>query len=260
MLATYEALCEEGFSELTAQSIADRTEKSKSALFYHYDSKEELLADFVEYLLEGFEARVAETREHPPLDRLAAFVDLFLQGRSNDGVGFHTAMLELRAQAPYNEVYREKLRASDALLREALVDILRAGIESGDFRDHEPTAVAELLLATFDGARIRRVTLDREAYADDVRSAVVDRILADVLAPGTEFPSEPTLSFPPDERLARDARDVDGDPADPDGSDRSNDGDDTDGSTTTDDGDEIGESVAANERAEQTADSGDGAE
>ena len=255
MLATYEALCEEGFSELTAQSIADRTEKSKSALFYHYDSKEELLGDFVEYLLEGFEGRVAETRDHSPLDRLAAFIELFLQGPSDDGVGFHTAMLELRAQAPYNEVYREKLRASDALLRESLVDILRAGIESGDFRDHEPTSVAELLLATFDGARIRRVTLDREAYADDVRSAVVDRILADVLAPETEFPTESTLSFPPDERLAGDGRDVNGEPAGAELSDGSSNGSDGSG-----DGDEIGESVAADERAEQTADSGDGAE
>ena len=213
MAATYEALCEEGYSELTAQSIADRTDKSKSALFYHYDSKEELLADFIRYLLEGFERRAAAIDDQPPVERLAAFVDWSLSVPPVDEAGYHTAMLELRAQAPYNEIYRKQLRESDALLRDALVDVLEDGIETGDFREHDTAEVAELLLAAFDGARIRRLTLDRTAYIDAVRSGVIERVLEDVLASETAYPDEPARSFPPDERLVGEEPNAADDPA-----------------------------------------------
>lgn len=213
MAATYEALCEEGYSDLTSQAIADRTERSKSALFYHYDSREELVADFIEYLIEGFEARIARIGDRPPLERLAAFVDWFLADPNDDQVAFHTAFLELRAQAPYNEVYREKLRESDDHLRSAVEDILRDGIEAGVFREHDPETVAALLLAAFDGARTRQFTLGRNEYLETVRAETVDRILADVLAPGVEFPDEASVEFPRDERLldAVDATETDGD-------------------------------------------------
>lgn len=202
MRATYETLCAEGYTDLTVQSIADRTDLSKSALFYHYDSKEGLLAAFIDYLLEGFRGRVAATREYPPLDRLAAFLDWYLYGPSDGGVGFHAAMLELRAEAPYNETYRRKLRASDDLLRETLVEILSDGIESGAFRDHEPDAIAAFVLATADGARIRQLSLDRREYLETVRDGIESHVFEGVLAEGQTIPDEAVFVFPRDRRLA----------------------------------------------------------
>lgn len=200
MGATYEALCEEGYSDLTAQAIADRTDRSKSALFYHYDSLEALVADFIEYLLEGFGERVEQTRDRPALERLALFIDWFLSG-PDEHLGFHTALLELRAQAPYNDIYREKLRESDDQLRGALEEILSDGIEEGVLRDHDTEAVAALLLATFDGARIRQFTLGRDEYLETVKSGSVDHVLADILEPGIELPDDVDAEFPRDDRL-----------------------------------------------------------
>lgn len=201
MAATYEALCEVGYSDLTAQAIADRTDRSKSALFYHYDSLETLVADFVEYLLEGFDGRIAETHDRPALERLVMFVDWFLSEPDDEQLGFHTALLELRAQAPYNDVYRQKLREGDDRLREALEEILRDGIDEGVFRDHDPETVAPLLLAAFDGGRIRQFTLGRDEYLETVEAGIVDHILADVLAPDVEYPADVDAEFPRDERL-----------------------------------------------------------
>ncbi|WP_049921806.1 TetR/AcrR family transcriptional regulator [Halopiger djelfimassiliensis] len=189
MSATYDALCERGYTELTAQDIADRTDKSKSLLFYHYDSKEDLVADFLEFLLERFDERVAETEELPPTERLAAFIDWFLYGSSDDErQSFHTALLELRTQAPYNERYREQLRENDERLRGLLAEILQEGIETGEFVDHDPERTAALLLAAMDGARIRQLTLDRDVYLEAVRSAIVARIIEDLLAEEGRFP------------------------------------------------------------------------
>jgi len=200
MRATYEALCAEGYSDLTAQAIADRTEKSKAALFYHYDSKEGLLAAFMDYLLEGYEHRVALLAEYPPAERLAAFVEWWFSPASDDPTGYHTAMLELRARAPYDERFREKLRASDAALRETLTDILEDGVETGAFQPHDSEAVADFLLATLDGARIRRFTLARDAYSDHVRAGVVEYLHNYVFSPDTTYPTDP-VTFPADDRL-----------------------------------------------------------
>jgi AcrR family transcriptional regulator len=189
MRATYEALCEHGYTELTAQDIADRTDKSKSLLFYHYDSKEELLADFLEFLFERFDERVAETRDLPPVERLATFVDWFLYGpEENDRQSFHVAMLELRTQAPYNEQFREKLRKSDDQLRATLEEILREGLEAGEFREHDPEETAAFLIAAFDGARIRQLTIGRDEYLEQVRTATATWVFDDLLAEGASFP------------------------------------------------------------------------
>lgn len=204
MGATYEALCEEGYSDLTAQAIADRTDRSKSVLFYHYDSLDALVADFIEYLVEGFDIRIAQTRDRPALERLAAFVDWFLSDPDDDQLGFHTALLELRAQAPYNDVFREKLRESDDRLRSALEEILRDGIEEGVFREHDSDTVAALLLAAFDGARIRQFTLGRGEYLETVEAGTVEHVLADILDPDVEFPETVPFAFPRDERLVDD--------------------------------------------------------
>ncbi len=191
MIGTYEALCEHGYTDLTAQDIADRTDKSKSLLFYHYDSKEELVADFISYLLERFDDRVRATADQPPVERLALFVDWFLYGPGDDDrQSFHTALLELRAQAPYNERYRGQLQRSDERLRGTLESILRAGIDAGEFHDHDTEETAALLIAAFDGARIRQLTLGDDTYLDRVRSGTVRTVFDDILADGTTFPSD----------------------------------------------------------------------
>ncbi|MCU4743784.1 TetR family transcriptional regulator [Halobacteria archaeon AArc-m2/3/4] len=192
LTATYEALCEHGYTDLTAQAIADRTDKSKSHIFYHYDSVEDLVVDFIDFLLERFDEHAEEMRSRPPAERLAAFVDWFLYGPDDEEqVAFHTALLELRAQAPYNDRYREQLRKSDDYLRKTLEEILRAGQESGDFQDHDETKTAALLIAAFDGARVRQLTLARDEYLTEVRDATTDEILDGLLADGVAFPDEP---------------------------------------------------------------------
>lgn len=182
MIATYEALCEHGYTELTAQAIADHTDKSKSLLFYHYDSKEDLIAAFFDFLLERFDERIDEARGRPPAERLALFVDWFLYSPDDDErTSFHTAMLELRAQAPHNERFQEQLRRSDDRLRAALEEILTAGIESGAFHEHDPVETAALLLAALDGARIRQLTIGRDRYLEQVRSAIASELFEELL-------------------------------------------------------------------------------
>ncbi|MCU4751822.1 TetR/AcrR family transcriptional regulator [Halobacteria archaeon AArc-curdl1] len=195
MTATYEALCEHGYTELTAQAIADRTDKSKSLLFYHYDSKEDLVAAFFDFLLEQFADRVEESRDLPPVERLATYVDWFLYDPDDEErTSFHTAMLELRAQAPYNDRFQEQLRRSDDALRSTLEEILEEGIDSGAFVEHDSTETAALLIAALDGARIRQLTMDRDVYLEEVRAGIIATIVDGLLAEDVEFPARADLN------------------------------------------------------------------
>lgn len=197
MAATYDALCTHGYTDLTAQDIADRTDKSKSLLFYHYDSKEDLVADFIDYLLERHDERVEAASDTPPVERLATFLEFFLYGPDDDDrTSFHTAMLELRAQAPYNDTYREQFQKSDERLQTTLENILTDGIEAGAFVEHDVEAVATLLVTVFNGARIREITFEDNSYLETVREAAVDRIIDDILADGVDLPRKSLATDP----------------------------------------------------------------
>lgn len=187
MIATHEALCERGYADLTAQDIADRTGKSKARLFYHYDSTDALLADFLEFLLERFERTIAATADRPPVDRLGTFVDGYLSGADGDAA-IHAAVLELRARAPQDERYRTRLADSDDRLRAVLEEILRDGKRAGQFTDHDPARVAMVLLATLDGALVRNLSVGRDSYPETVRAATGEFLLESVLADGVAFP------------------------------------------------------------------------
>lgn len=204
MNATYEALCEYGYTDLTAQDIADRTGKSKSLLFYHYDSTEALMVDFVDFLLERFDERVEETRDLSAVERLATFVDWFLYESDDDEqASFHTALLELRAQAPYNDRFRDQLRRSDEHLRATLEEILREGIDAGSFREHDPVGTAALLIAAFDGARVRQLTTTHDEYLEEVREAATAWILDELLTDDHAFPDREAETTEPFDEVNR---------------------------------------------------------
>ena len=179
MDATYRALCEHGYAALTMQDIADEGDCSKSLLHYHYDTKEELLVALLAYLLERFEARVAPEGAEPR-EQLVELVDLFCfgerRGRS-EHLAFHTALLELRAQAPHNEAFRNQLRENDEQVHATVTAIIERGVERGRFRPVDANRTAALLLAAIQGARIRWVTLGDEYAPERVREALVSDVI-----------------------------------------------------------------------------------
>lgn len=187
MEATYRALCEHGYASLTMQDIADESGTSKSLLHYHYDTKEGLLTAFIEDFLDDFEERIETADDVPPDERLREFLDWFVSPLEDDRRAFHTAFLELRSQAPFNEGYRGQLKRSDELARNAIADIVEDGIDAGVFRaDADPESVALLIFATMDGARVREVTLAEDGYADSVRDALSEYVIDDLLVEEAE--------------------------------------------------------------------------
>lgn len=162
MGATYRALCRHGFAALTMQHIADESSRSKAALHYHYETKHDLLVAFLEYLAQRFEARLLGVDAVDPEEQLFSLVDVLLDPSDRaDDREFRTAMLELRAQAPYDDDYRQRLAEIDRFARERIRETIANGIDCGVFRaDVDPTETATFVVTVASGAITRRVTLD----------------------------------------------------------------------------------------------------
>lgn len=163
MKATYDALCTHGYADLTIQRIGDEFSKSKSLVYHHYDGKDDLLLDFLGYMLDHFEASVPRHDYDDAAAHLQAILDHVLPDDLDDERHeFMSAMIQLRAQAAHDPAYHDHSTRSTQFFHERFVTIIERGIEEGVFREVDPDRVAALLFATIEGAMLQRATADVE--------------------------------------------------------------------------------------------------
>jgi len=187
MAATYRALCEHGYADLTIQKIGDEFGKSTSLLYHHHEGKDDLLVAFLGYVLERFEADVPFEAVDDPWAELQRLLDHVLAPDLDDERrDFTSAMIELRAQAAHDPAYRAAFTRHDRFFHDRLAAVIREGVEQGTFREVDPDRVASLVQSTFNGAMVQRVTADADeggVAVGDVR-AELEASLERRLLPG----------------------------------------------------------------------------
>ncbi|WP_323190520.1 TetR/AcrR family transcriptional regulator [Halostella sp. PRR32] len=184
MQATYRALSEHGYTGLTIQRIGDEFDRSKSLLYHHYDGKDDLMLDFLAFMLDYHRETVSEWETDDPETELRSLVDhFFTRDREDDEFG--AAMVELRAQAAHDEAYCDHFTRSDALFRDRIAETVAQGVEQGDFRAVDPEAVAEHLLTAIVGRTTRRTTADAAAALESLRAELHRYIDDSLLAEGS---------------------------------------------------------------------------
>ena len=180
MKATYVALCEHGYSDLTTQRIAAEFPKSKSLLYYHYDAKDELLLDFLEFMLDWLEDELPLQEKGGADAHIERIVDRTFGTGPHIDEDFSRALVELRAQAAHDEHYREYFTRSDQFVRKHVPYVIRSGIAQGVFQPVDPDATAALFQTVFLGAMTQRVTSDDDIL-DEARGAFEDYVRACLL-------------------------------------------------------------------------------
>lgn len=186
MDATFTALREHGYADLTISKIHAEFPKSKSLLYYHYDGKDEILRALLDFATDRFLADLDERTNDDPMVNLCALVDQLLPADPDDDVlAARRVIVELRAQAVVDPEFRATFSAVDDRLHDRIVAYLADGVESGQFaiRDddrsgdetNDADAIAEELLALLNGALVESVTTDR-AVVERIRAALHDRI------------------------------------------------------------------------------------
>ena len=205
MKATYRALLQHGYAGLSISRIAEELDKSKASIYYHYDSKDDLLVTFLEYAADQFESSVAtETGDDPRADLEHVVEKLLPRQLDEEQRQVQSVVLGLRGQAVTSEPFREQITAMDDRLASTVREIVDRGIEDGTFRDVDSWRVAEHVLATVNGAMYARATTDREnavVAARDSLSAYLDVTLV-----GESSPPESESSTQADETSTQEAQ------------------------------------------------------
>ena len=175
------ALAKHGYERLTTAKIAAEYDKSEAGLYYHHDSKDEMIAAFLDGAAAAQAAELTDDDREDPEARLRAACERLFVAPGDERAGLHVAVMELLSHAPYNETLRRPLRQLEGATLDALAGIIREGVEDGTFREVDPDATAAFLLAAADGSTGFHVALEMDIGADIRRgwSAYVDSLLAD---------------------------------------------------------------------------------
>lgn len=171
--AVLRALAKHGYAGLTTKKVAAASDKSEAALFYHYDTKDDLVVTFLEWAIERSTDRLTDINADDPLDELFTACEVLL-GDTDDEVvrGINVAMMELLSHAPHNERFHTNLTAYERAEIETLADIIDRGINAGIFREVDSTATAAYLLMTADGTAGAVMALGMHDVDDMVRDRV----------------------------------------------------------------------------------------
>lgn len=180
MIAVMEALKKHGYADLTTQKIADEFDKSQSLIHYHYGTKEDVVTAFLDYYNRIIEDEIEEAKTDDPIDSIQNLIDVLLLPDEEDARNLGVGIFEIHTRAPRTESYRTKIEEMNALIEDALVELIEEGIEEGVFRDVDPEKTAFIITSTTAGANLNEITVN-EDYGERTRDVLDEYVLDDLI-------------------------------------------------------------------------------
>jgi AcrR family transcriptional regulator len=170
----------DGLEGLSIGRLADHIGMSKSGLYAHFGSKEELQLDTIEAAQEIFDREVTATVLEAPagIARVHAFCDAYLsyvaRGVFPGGCFFASASAELDTRAGR---VRDRLRELMAGGLEALAEMVREAQARGEIRsDADPEQLAFEIDALLHAANAGFMLYGGEASLERARQAIRERL------------------------------------------------------------------------------------
>lgn len=189
MEATYRTLASKGYEGLTMRAVADRADKSRGLLHYHFDDKEDLVHSLLDYLLDRMAGSMRDPELGNHVEELRHLLEWVAYGPDREQSGdddYFLAIMALRARAPFDEEIQQRLARNYQRVVSECTDVIADGIEDGTFRPVDPAETAVFLITAVDGARNTDLTLDG-TDARTVVLAAIDRYVLPALTVKYEF-------------------------------------------------------------------------
>lgn len=177
---TCEVVIERGFAGTRISDVAKRLDVSSSLIHYHFDSKEQLLAEaFAHYARKDLAEMQAEIDSAP---NAAAQLERLIEDFVPEGSDDLEWMLWIDAwgEALRNPMMRKISQELDEQSTDVLVRVLEYGVERGEFTCPDPLATATRISALVDGLAIQFAAHDgiltRDAVVHHVRVAAANEV------------------------------------------------------------------------------------
>jgi len=171
---TCEVVIERGFAATRIADVAKRLGVSSSLIHYHFDSKEQLLAEaFAHYARKDVAEMEAEIEAAPSA---IAQLDRVIHNYVPEGSGDVEWMLWIDGwgEALRNPMMRKISQELDEQSAALAERVIRQGVETGEFVCADPAAAAMRLTAVVDGLAVQFAAHDgmmtRDQFIDHVRT------------------------------------------------------------------------------------------
>src|SRR6476469_10931164 len=179
--AATELIASDGIDEVRIARVANRARASTALVHHYFSTREELLA---QALLQSFELAADERFVAGPAAAASATEGLAIAIEEclptpGEGEREWVLWVELWLRAVREPELRPVANRLYDRYRGWLADVIRAGIESGDFdTGADPDSVADVAMALLDGAGVRAMLDDPGMDVEAAR-----RLVAEALAP-----------------------------------------------------------------------------
>jgi AcrR family transcriptional regulator len=155
-----EVIVQRGLANTRTADVASAAGVSQALVFYHFATKERLLARAFTYAAEQDMARLqaAVASSSTPLDKVKKILKLYApQGRSKSWTMWIEGWSE-SLRAPELEKVSRNL---DLRWKEALTEVIEAGVGEAAFKCDDPMGAAWRILAVIDGLALQVTVHDR---------------------------------------------------------------------------------------------------
>jgi AcrR family transcriptional regulator len=152
---TCQVVIERGFAATRIADVAKRLGVSSSLIHYHFDSKEQLLAEAFQHYAQKDVAEMEGEIENAPtaLGKLDRIIQNYVPEGSDDVEWM--LWIDGWGEALRNPLMKKISQQLDEQSTELLARIIRYGVESGEFSCPEPDAAAMRLTALVDGLAVQ---------------------------------------------------------------------------------------------------------
>ncbi|WP_342001188.1 TetR/AcrR family transcriptional regulator [Microbacterium sp. LWH7-1.2] len=166
---------EQGYDATSVADLASRLRLTKSALYHHFDSKEQLLALALDEALDGLEGVLDEpdAAVADPVERLGAV----LRGAVRvlvDKLPYVTLLLRVRGNSDVERAALERRRAFDHRVTALVAEAQRAGQVRADVDDAVATRLVFGMVNSIVEWYRPSGPVDRERLAHDVVAVALD--------------------------------------------------------------------------------------
>ena len=198
---TCEVVIERGFAGTRISDVAKRLDVSSSLIHYHFDSKEQLLAEaFAHYARKDLAEMEAEVHAAPTaIARLEAAIENSVPEGSDDVEWM--LWIDGWGEALRNPMMKKISQELDEQSAELLERLISGGVESGEFACADPRAAAMRLTALVDGLAVQFAAhegmMDRGQLIHHVRTLAAFEVGVPLEAFAHETPRDVPRLGPP---------------------------------------------------------------
>ena len=177
---TCEVVIERGFAGTRISDVAKRLDVSSSLIHYHFDSKEQLLAEaFAHYARKDLAEMLAEVESAPSaLAKLDRVIHNYVPEGSDDVEWM--LWIDGWGEALRNPMMKKISQELDEQSAELLERVIAGGCEAGEFSCGDPRASAMRLTALVDGLAIQFAAhdgmMDRTQLIEHVRTVAAAEV------------------------------------------------------------------------------------